>query len=46
LAIASVGGVKITFIKKGKVPIDTTEKTIDNNMNRKYSPILVLYALR
>ena len=39
-------GSKIILIKKGNVPIETIEKTIDNKINKKYNPILDLYPER
>jgi hypothetical protein len=38
--------VKIRSIKKGKEPMDATEKTIANMMNKKYSAMFALYAAR
>jgi hypothetical protein len=45
-ATAAVDGSKIILIKKGRVPIEITEKTIDNRINKKYNPMFALYALR
>ncbi|GAB2836342.1 hypothetical protein GCM10027043_43730 [Ferruginibacter profundus] len=43
---ACASGLKIILRKKGKVPIEIIEKTIDNSMNKKYNPIFALYDFR
>ena len=39
-------GSNIILIKNGSEPIEIIEKTIDNNINKKYNPIFALYAVR